>query len=118
MLAEFLKEIANAQHVEFGKMVDILIPFAISKGKSSSCVVPHFYWLNNICVDEFTQLTALKWINEFILCGEEELLPYAADLVGAILPSISHQVQDIQQQASHANASLLRLINRYEWASF
>jgi hypothetical protein len=63
--------------------------------------------------DEFTQLTALKWVNEFIQCGKEELLPYAADLVGAILPSISHRVQDIQQQASSANSSLLRLISGY-----
>ncbi|ELR18739.1 uncharacterized protein ACA1_040440 [Acanthamoeba castellanii str. Neff] len=92
VLAEFLKEIRSAPHVEFGKMVEILIPFATS-------------------LDEFTQLTALKWVNEFILCGKEELLPYAADLVGAILPSISHRVQDIQQQASSANTSLLRLIS-------
>lgn len=66
-----------------------------------------------VTTDEFTQLTALKWVNEFILCGKEELLPYAADLVGAILPSISHRVQDIQQQASSANTSLLRLISGY-----
>jgi vacuole morphology and inheritance protein 14 len=91
LLAEFLKEIRCAPHVEFGRMVNILIPFATSQ-------------------DEFTQLTTLKWVNEFILCGEEELLPYAADLVGSILPSISHSVQDIQTQASTANASLLRLM--------
>jgi hypothetical protein len=32
VLAEFLKEIRSAPHVEFGKMVEILIPFASSLG--------------------------------------------------------------------------------------
>jgi len=32
LLAEFLKEIRCAPHVEFGRMVNILIPFATSQG--------------------------------------------------------------------------------------
>eukprot|EP00005_Dracoamoeba_jomungandri_P010628 CAMPEP_0174267894 /NCGR_PEP_ID=MMETSP0439-20130205/35262_1 /TAXON_ID=0 /ORGANISM="Stereomyxa ramosa, Strain Chinc5" /LENGTH=723 /DNA_ID=CAMNT_0015355669 /DNA_START=67 /DNA_END=2238 /DNA_ORIENTATION=+ len=96
VLSEFLSEIKRSrQPVEFGRMVAILIPFCSSN-------------------DEFTQMTALVWINEFIQCGKEELLPYSADLLGGILPCISHQQTRIEEEAVRANTSLLGLIHKTE----
>ncbi|KAL6058534.1 PtdIns(3,5)P(2) sythesis regulation factor [Balamuthia mandrillaris] len=92
VLGEFLKEIQTAAHVEFGKMVSILIPFCSSQ-------------------DEFTRLTALKWIKEFIQCGKEELLPFSAELLGGVLPSISDRVKEISELAVETNKELLDLIH-------
>jgi vacuole morphology and inheritance protein 14 len=44
------------------------------------------------------------------LCGNEKLLPYVHELVATILPSLSHEVATIQDQAIKANGSLLNLI--------
>eukprot|EP01114_Cavostelium_apophysatum_P017154 TRINITY_DN5029_c0_g1_i1.p1 TRINITY_DN5029_c0_g1~~TRINITY_DN5029_c0_g1_i1.p1 ORF type:complete len:719 (-),score=131.55 TRINITY_DN5029_c0_g1_i1:14-2170(-) len=90
-LSEFLQEIQKAPNVDFGSMVKILISHCASK-------------------DEFTRVTSLEWINEFIAIGKEELLPFSAQFLGAILPCLSHEVQDIKEAASKANTSLLHLI--------
>eukprot|EP01087_Luapelamoeba_hula_P002178 TRINITY_DN1189_c0_g1_i1.p1 TRINITY_DN1189_c0_g1~~TRINITY_DN1189_c0_g1_i1.p1 ORF type:complete len:821 (+),score=150.65 TRINITY_DN1189_c0_g1_i1:20-2482(+) len=92
VLCEFLKEIRTAPHVEYGPMVAILIPFCSSK-------------------DEFMQLTALRWINEFIISGNEQLLPFSAQLLGAFLPCIAHSVRAIGEEALKANSSLLQLLH-------
>lgn len=90
-LAEFLREIKTAKSVDFGSMVKILISHCMSK-------------------DEFTRLTALNWVSEFINIGKDILLPFSDKLLGAILPCLSHEVQDIKEAAKKTNESLLKLI--------
>jgi len=94
-LAEFLSEIKEAakgsKTVDFGNMVRILIAHCISK-------------------DEFTRQTAIEWATEFVNIGKDVLLPYTAQLLGAVLPCVSHGVPVIEEVAKKANNALLNLI--------
>jgi vacuole morphology and inheritance protein 14 len=76
-LAEFLQEIKNAPSVDYGRMVEILVQRAAS-------------------ADEFTRLTSITWVNEFVKLGGEHLVPYYGDILGAILPAISDKEEKIR----------------------
>ncbi|KAL6867576.1 hypothetical protein ACP4OV_015600 [Aristida adscensionis] len=109
-LSEFLQEIKNSpvrlssmcvlpyQHVnsigvtdilnvDYGRMAEILVRRAGSS-------------------DEFTRLTSITWINEFVKLGGEQLVPYYADILGAILPCISDEEEKIRVVARETNEEL------------
>ncbi|KZV19556.1 hypothetical protein F511_06418 [Dorcoceras hygrometricum] len=76
-LSEFLQEIKNSPSVDYGRMAEILVQRAASP-------------------DEFTRLTAITWINEFVKLGGDQLVPYYADILSAILPCISDKEEKIR----------------------
>ncbi|KAJ0228862.1 Protein VAC14 [Hirschfeldia incana] len=76
-LSEFLQEIKNSPSVDYGRMAEILVQRASSP-------------------DEFTRLTAITWINEFVKLGGDQLVRYYADILGAILPCISDKEEKIR----------------------
>ncbi|GAU12905.1 hypothetical protein TSUD_73920 [Trifolium subterraneum] len=76
-LSEFLQEIKNSPSVDYGRMAEILVQRAGSP-------------------DEFTRLTAITWINEFVKLGGDQLVPYYASILGAILPCISDKEEKIR----------------------
>jgi vacuole morphology and inheritance protein 14 len=76
-LSEFLQEIKNSPSVDYGRMAEILVQRAASP-------------------DEFTRLTAITWINEFVKLGGDQLVRYYADILGAILPCISDKEEKIR----------------------
>ncbi|KAK4542430.1 hypothetical protein RGQ29_033189 [Quercus rubra] len=86
-LSEFLQEIKNSPSVDYGRMAEILVQRAGS-------------------VDEFTRLTAITWINEFVKLGGDQLVPYYADILGAILPCISDKEEKIRVVARETNEEL------------
>jgi vacuole morphology and inheritance protein 14 len=86
-LSEFLQEIKNSPNVDYGRMAEILVRRAGSS-------------------DEFTRLTSITWINEFVKLGGEQLVPYYADILGAILPCISDQEEKIRVVARETNEEL------------
>ncbi|XP_022995157.1 protein VAC14 homolog [Cucurbita maxima] len=86
-LSEFLQEIENSPSVDYGRMVEILVQRASSS-------------------DEFTRLTAIIWINEFVKLGGDQLVPYYADILGAILPSIADKEEKIRVVARETNEEL------------
>ncbi|KAG7030596.1 Protein VAC14-like protein [Cucurbita argyrosperma subsp. argyrosperma] len=88
-LSEFLQEIENSPSVDYGRMVEILVQRASSS-------------------DEFTRLTAIiwVWINEFVKLGGDQLVPYYADILGAILPSIADKEEKIRVVARETNEEL------------
>ncbi|RWR79576.1 protein VAC14 [Cinnamomum micranthum f. kanehirae] len=86
-LSEFLQEIENSPSVDYGRMAEILVKRTASP-------------------DEFTVLTAITWINEFVKLGGDQLVPYYADILGAILPCISHVDDKIKVVAHEANQGL------------
>ncbi|KAN0024290.1 hypothetical protein ACTFIV_008692 [Dictyostelium citrinum] len=90
-LSEFLRELQTAENVDYGSMVKTIVPHCISS-------------------DDFTRLSALTWINEFILVGKEKLLPYCPLLLNGILSSLSHQLVNIEKMASLSNINLHKLI--------
>ncbi|KAM7484705.1 hypothetical protein LguiA_000714 [Lonicera macranthoides] len=89
-LSEFLQEIKNYPSVDYGRLADILVRRAASP-------------------DEFTRLTAITWINELVKLGGDQLVPYYADILGAILPCIADKEEKIRAVACETNAGL-RLI--------
>jgi len=90
-LSELLKEISNAENINLGPMVTILV---------HKCESP----------DRFTRLTVMAWLNQFIQIGGGTLLPLCPDMLGAALVCISDKEKDIRQKASQTNKSLLRLV--------
>ncbi|KAJ9153046.1 hypothetical protein P3X46_026535 [Hevea brasiliensis] len=86
-LSEFLQEIKNSPSVDYGRMAEILVQRAASP-------------------DEFTRLTAITWINEFVKLGGDQLIPYYADILGAILPCISDKEEKIRVVARETNEEL------------
>ncbi|GAY56523.1 hypothetical protein CUMW_172560 [Citrus unshiu] len=86
-LWEFLQEIKNSPSVDYGRMAEILVQRAASP-------------------DEFTRLTAITWINEFVKLGGDQLVPYYADILGAILPCISDKEEKIRVVARETNEEL------------
>ncbi|KHN26179.1 Protein VAC14 like [Glycine soja] len=86
-LSEFLQEIKNSPSVDYGRMAEILVQRAGSP-------------------DEFTRLTAITWINEFVKLGGYQLVPYYADILRAILPCISNKEEKIRVVARETNEEL------------
>ncbi|KAL3731300.1 hypothetical protein ACJRO7_028212 [Eucalyptus globulus] len=86
-LSEFLQEIKNSPSVDYGRMAEILVQRAGA-------------------LDEFTRLTAVTWINEFVKLGGDQLVPYYADILGAILPCISDKEEKIRAVARETNEEL------------
>ena len=75
---EFLQEVQASAEVEYGQLADILVRQAQSG-------------------DEVTRITALRWLRAFLVQGKEQLLPYYAVILAAVLPNVSHSSQDICQ---------------------
>ncbi|CAM8876477.1 unnamed protein product [Rhodiola kirilowii] len=86
-LSEFLQEIKNSPSVDYGRMAEILVQRAGSP-------------------DEFTRLTAITWINEFVKLGGDQLVPHYAQILGAILPCISDKEEKIRVVARETNDEL------------
>ncbi|XP_024389765.1 protein VAC14 homolog isoform X1 [Physcomitrium patens] len=86
-LEEFLREIKDAPSVDYGKMAEILVQRAAAP-------------------DEFTRLTSFSWLNEFVKLSGEQLVPYYADILGALLPAISDNEERIRVVAKETNEEL------------
>ncbi|KMS97411.1 hypothetical protein BVRB_6g155400 [Beta vulgaris subsp. vulgaris] len=86
-LTEFLQEIKNSPSVDYGRMAEILVQRAGAP-------------------DEFTRQTSITWINEFVKLGGDQLVPYYADILGAILPCISDKEEKIIVVARETNEEL------------
>ncbi|KAK4799842.1 hypothetical protein SAY86_025207 [Trapa natans] len=86
-LSEFLQEIKSSPSVDYGRMTEILVLRAHS-------------------TDEFTRLTANIWIKDFVKLGGDQLVPYYANIIGAILPSISDKEEKIRAIACETNEDL------------
>ncbi|KAI0523256.1 hypothetical protein KFK09_005650 [Dendrobium nobile] len=87
VLSEFLQEIKNPPNVDYGRLAEILVQRATSP-------------------DEFTRLTSITWINEFVKVGGDQLVPYYADVLGAILPCLSDKEEKIRVVARETNEEL------------
>ncbi|KAI8050808.1 armadillo-type protein [Syncephalis plumigaleata] len=67
-----------------------------------------------ISTDEEIQLTAIRWLNEFMHIAQSVVVPFTPELLRAILPSLSHQRSDIREIATRANRNLFKLIQHIE----
>ena len=86
VVQEFLLEIQASPNVEYGELADILVRQAQS-------------------ADEVTRMTALRWLRAFVTQAKDQLMPYYADILAAVLPNVSHNNQDICQVRNAASNS-------------
>lgn len=89
-LAEFLREINEAEVVELGPMVNILVGQCRSKEKAN-------------------RLTAMTWLVDFINLGKTRLLPFYASILGSIMHCISDPEPEIVTVTVTANQGLMNL---------
>merc|ERR1719247_876765 len=52
--------------------------------------------------DKFSRLTALNWLHTFVTHGREHLMPFCAQVLNAILASLSHPEDEIREAARRA----------------
>ena len=94
ILSEFLHALAagNGSIISDGAIINILL---------SHCTA----------ADELTRLKSLQWLHELVkFCGDQ-ILPFVAALITGILPALSDEVSQIQEEASRANEALIALVN-------
>jgi vacuole morphology and inheritance protein 14 len=92
-LSEFLRELSVSTVVELGPIVSILVIQCHSK-------------------ERLNRLTAITWLSELIhhpYSGGDALLPYHAEILGAILWCISDGEVEIRLVAERTNDNLLNL---------
>ncbi|KAJ1439666.1 vacuolar protein 14 C-terminal Fig4p binding-domain-containing protein [Ochromonadaceae sp. CCMP2298] len=90
-LADFLREIKEAEVVEFGPMVGILVHQCRSKERAN-------------------RYTALVWVTEFVALGGSHLQLHYADLIGSVIHCISDAETEIATAAKNANCGLMDLV--------
>jgi vacuole morphology and inheritance protein 14 len=74
-------------------------------------LLPHI-----LSLDEETQATALRWINEFISMARERMLPFAPLMLNGVLPCLSHSVQGIRIISAQVNTNLFRLVYEFTFS--
>ena len=97
LLAEFLSEIRQCKGagVDFSALVGILVPHCKN-------------------TDQQTQGTALQWLHAFMGLNKDSVIPFSADVLGAILPSLSHRTETIRESANAANQAFMTIIAKNE----
>lgn len=102
-LSEFLREVVVSTVVEFGPIVPILVLQCFSK-------------------ERLNRLTAITWLSELIHhphSGGENLLPYHADILRAILWCISDDEIEIRLVSERTNNDLLSVAaNHYSSSKY
>ena len=93
-LSNFLKELIESRVVEFGPIISILVFQCMSK-------------------ERLNRLTSITWLSELIHhpnSGGDALLPFHAEVLGAILHCISDQEIEIRKVSERSNSDLLNLV--------
>ncbi len=99
VLAEFLKEIKDAEIIEFTSMVKILIQQCHSK-------------------DRDTRLLAMIWTTEFILLGGTRLVDMYSGLLASVFHNVSDADSEIRYYTKNCNTELTLLVRRTTSQSF
>lgn len=97
-LNEFLREIEGSIHVEYGRMVHILVDICKNTQRQSPC-----------------RLTALNWISEFIKLGLQKLAPFYPEMLEGILVCVPRNDNSntipIKNKADSTSEELLNLVS-------
>ena len=106
-LGDFLGEVKQIQRTAESANAsslddDIAVPFDVSRVLKILVERAHHS-------DEFTQLTALAWLHDFVRLFGIQLLPYFEHLLDAVLPCLSHANLKMSQVAESTNKVLLQL---------
>lgn len=88
---EFMVEIQATRTIDFVALSRILVDKASGN------------------TDDFTRLTAMRWLKEFVVMASGQLVGMYPDILGVVLSNISHPSRDIQAVSHEANTALLAL---------
>ena len=105
-LGEFLGEIKHIQRTADTEG-EIVVPFDVEK----------VVWVlveRAQHSDEFTQLTALAWLHDFVGLFGNQLVAHFDHFLDAVLPCLSHPNQRMSQVAEGTNRTLLSLDTKAE----
>lgn len=93
ILNQFLSEIAEeSEATDYGAMVPVLVAYCSSD-------------------DPLSRSTAITWINQFIALAKRNMLPFLAELLRAILPSLASGVDsNLRDLGVTTNQTLMKLI--------
>ena len=83
VLQEFLREIRDAHAIGYAPVVHVLVQHSASQ-------------------DKFSRLTAITWLHTIVSHGREQLLPFCAQILNAILSSLSHSEDEIREARAAA----------------
>ena len=99
VLQEFLREIRDAETIAYAPIVHVLVQHSASQ-------------------DKFSRLTAITWLHTLVSHGREQLLPFCAQILNAVLASLSHTEEEIREAASRSNDTLRALLQASHDAQF
>ena len=99
VLQEFLREIRDSDVIAYAPIVHVLVQHSAS-------------------LDKFSRLTAITWLHTFVSHGREQLLPFCAQVLNAILSSLAHPEEEIREAAHRADTTLCALIKQSADALF
>ena len=80
-------------HIDYQRILDILIKFLSSASKSGE-------------EEEAVQLTTLRWIESFMQICPEDILAFTPRLLAHVLPTLSDDVDRVKQAAERVNQAL------------
>ena len=107
---EIVREVATALNGFLGEIK--AMPSKVDFGTLTTILVKHCESSKHESTVEYTHYVALGWLHQFVVTGKDALLPFSSQLLAAILPSISHDVDEIRDTAILANDALLQLVQR------
>ena len=99
VLSEFLREIREVETIKYAPAVQVLVQHSGSQ-------------------DKFTRLTAITWLHAFVQQGRDQLLPFCAQVLNAVLASLSHAEDEIREAAQKADAALRQLLQESADSSY
>eukprot|EP00798_Chlamydomonas_sp_ICE-L_P022232 gene22232-29299_t len=108
-LRDYLRVVnPNKRHFLISWITEFLIEIHASR-VVDFCELSRTLVENSSSQDEFTRLTAIKWLKEFVEMASGQLLEQYPQILGAVLLNISHPSKEIQQVSHEANNALLSL---------
>eukprot|EP00301_Raphidiophrys_heterophryoidea_P021682 c6035_g1_i1.p1 GENE.c6035_g1_i1~~c6035_g1_i1.p1 ORF type:complete len:653 (+),score=210.75 c6035_g1_i1:40-1959(+) len=89
---------------------DMLEEIKQAKARADFVTMIHIVLHHCKSEDPFIHLTAIRWLSDFILLAHQLLLAYVSSMIAVVLPSVSHQEEEIQESAEACNENLVMLI--------
>ena len=102
VLSEFLREIRDTEQLGVADLAPIV----------------HVLVQHSSSHDKFSRLTALNWLHTFVTRGREHIMPFCAQVLNAILASLSHLEDEIREAAKGADVALRALLQSSQDAQF
>jgi vacuole morphology and inheritance protein 14 len=91
--------------------MEILVTFlSESSGMSVLRVIRVIRTYTEFSPEEEIQLTTLRWIDSFFEICPEDMMPFVPRLLSHVLPTMSHDVEQVRQAANRVNTSLMDYI--------